>query len=426
MHAPTGRRLAALLLAAGLVAAVPACSSDDGDDGAAPTTTDAPAEAPGGEATTTTGEDAADPAPTAEPELVTDGDLYAVPDPLPAGEHGQLLRYQEVTPSILDGATTWRVMYLSESLEGDPIAVTGTVLVPEGEAPEGGRPLLSLAHGTTGVADECAPSKEPGGELLLARRPIDDGWLVAATDYEGLGTPGRHPYLVGESEGRSVVDAILAARQLPGAEPSDRLAVAGYSQGGHGALWAGQVAPAWAPELDLVGTFAGAPATEMGLVLGAAPAGFAFLMIAGYGAAYPEATASSILTPAGEAALGAVDEGCTGDVFGAVAGTPRAELIRDGAAGAEPWKTLTTANDPGRVRAEAPVLIIHSEADTTVPIALSAILVQRMCGLGQEVERRVLPEGSHVGAAPEAYLDGFTWLGDRFDGAPLPGDSCAG
>lgn len=255
---------------------------------------------------------------------------------------------------------------------------------------------------------------------------IAEGWLVAVTDYEGLGTPGRHPYLVGESEGRSAVDAILAAGQLPNGEPGDRLAVAGYSQGGHGALWASQVAAEWAPELDVVGTFAGAPATEMGLILLGAPAGFTFLIVAGFDAAYPEADPDTFLTPAGVEALPAVDEGCTGDVFEAVSGVPKGDLVQDGADRNPPWPALAEANDPGRVKTADPILIIHSEADTTVPPALSDILVQRMCGLGQAVERRVLTAGQdHVGAAPGAYRDGLAWLQARMDEEPVTADSCS-
>ena len=153
------------------------------------------------------------------------------------------------------------MMYLSESIQGEPIAVTGTAVVPSIAAPDGGRPILSVAHGTTGIADQCAPSHDPPSDVAAHIRYVNAGYLVAFTDYEGLGTPGRHPYLVGESEGRSVLDAAKAARQLPGADADDQLAIWGHSQGGHAALWAAQLADTWAPELELVGTVAaGVPA----------------------------------------------------------------------------------------------------------------------------------------------------------------------
>lgn len=174
----TTTRAAVLVVAVVLLAS---CSGSD-DQATTPTTDPSPtATAP----TTTT--------PFAAESFTGEGEFYAVPDPLPGTRHGQLLRYQVVKPSTSDGATTYRVMYRSESVEGDPIAVTGTVLVPDSPAPVSGRRLLTLAHGTTGIADSCAPSKVPGSELFLVGPAVRDGWLIAMSDYEGLGTPEGIP-----------------------------------------------------------------------------------------------------------------------------------------------------------------------------------------------------------------------------------------
>jgi pimeloyl-ACP methyl ester carboxylesterase len=377
-------------------------------------------ESDGGEADAGSGSPATEDVAAIAP--FTGADFYEVPHPLPRGEHGTLIRYEPVEGVDLGGAALWRVMYLSEDVAGDPIAVTGVVGVPDGPAPSGGRPVVSLAHGTTGVADECAPSKEPEGRGMALLRPfLDAGYLVAQTDYEGLGTPGRHPYLVGESEGRGVLDAARAAASLPEAEPGEQLAIFGYSQGGHGALWAGQLAPEWVPELDLVGTVAGAPATELPLIFAAGGrlpiAGFLYMIIAGFGDAYPDAPLSAVLTPAGEAELPAVDDGCTGDVIGHFADMDSSALLVPGGAGSEPWASLAEENNPGNVRTGEPVLILHSAADEVVPAGLSASLFERMCGLGQVVERRVYENGhGHGAAAPGAVADGLAWIGQRFAG----------
>ena len=87
--------------------------------------------------------------------------------------------------------------------------------------------------------------------------------IVVATDYAGLGTKGIHPYLIGESEARSVLDSVRAARALPNSGASNRFAVLGHSQGGHAALDPGQVAARYAPDLKLVGVAAAAPATYL-------------------------------------------------------------------------------------------------------------------------------------------------------------------
>lgn len=432
-----GSRSRLTAVAGVVLLAVAACSGGtsaaDGDGSPTTATIEAEGISPSSEAGDVEGEagDVEGDAGGVEPEeLDAEADLYAVPEPIPDGEHGTLLRYQQITPTQVEGATTWRVMYLSESLEGESIVVTGTVLVPAAPAPAEGRMVLANAHGTTGIADECAPSKDGGdGALALMGPVLDDGWVVTSTDYEGLGTPGRHPYLVGESEGRSVIDSVRAAAQLPDAELGDQLALTGYSQGGHGALWAGEIAAEWAPELEVVGTFAGAPATEIDLILRAAPslpqAGFAYMIVAGIAAAYPEADPALFLTDEGVARLDAVDEGCTSEIFAAVSGVPASDLVRAGGADVEPWKSLAVENNPGQVTTDAPILIIHSEQDSTVPVALSGILEGRMCGLGQVVERRVLPEGgSHGGAAPEAFRQGLAWLTGLVEGTE-PVDGCA-
>ena len=359
-----------------------------------------------------------------EPEEFSGTDFYGEPDELPDVPHGTLLRYQPVENAGVENATMWRIMYTSEDVGGDPIAVTGVVGVPTVAAPDGGRQVVTLAHGTTGIADECAPSKATGGRATFAMGPfLDAGYLVAQTDYEGLGTPGRHPYLVGESEGRGVLDAAIAAEQLPDADGGDQLAIFGYSQGGHGALFAGQLAADWAPDFHLVGTVAGAPATELPLILAAgsrgAIAGFVYMIIAGFNDAYPDAPLSDVLTPQGETELDAVDDGCTGDVLGHFAALDSSQLLVPNGAQTEPWASLAEENNPGNVVTDAPVLILHSAADDVVPIALSGILFDRMCQKGQVVERRVYENGDgHGAAAPGAVADGAAWIQQRFAGEP--------
>ena len=374
-----------------------------------------------------TGEKAASgttaPAPRAAEFTGSDADFYRVPAKLPSGRHGTLIRYQRVAGDNTSGAAAYRIMYLSRSVAGDAIAVTGTALVPTAAAPSGGRRILTIAHGTTGIADTCAPSKNPrASELGLMSPLIDEGYLVAETDYEGLGTPGRHPYLVGVSEGRGVLDAARAATQLPRAHAGDRMAIFGYSQGGHGALWAGQLAARWTPDLHLVGTVAGAPATEIPVIFAAASrlpiAGFLYMIIAGFNAAYPDqAKLSEVLTPAGEKAINAVDRGCAGQVIPRFARVDSSMLLKPDVATVQPWAKLAKENDPGNVKTDAPILILHSAADDVVPAALSEIMFNRMCGLGQTVERRVYHEGlGHGAQVPQAARDGFAWIKGRFAG----------
>jgi hypothetical protein len=417
MRAP---RLAATAVALLLVATA-GCSGSSESGSAATTKPTGKADAA---ASTTTGASEA-----AAPE-VYEGDVkgfYEVPDPLPEGPHGTLIRSQVMDDYEFDGATTYRIMYLSESLAGDPIAVTGMASVPTAKAPADGRPMITIAHGTTGIADECSPSIQgANAEMGLVENKLSKEFLIAATDYEGLGTPGRHPYLVGESEGRSTIDAIVAAGELPDAHPGTKLGIVGYSQGGHGALWANQVASEWAPDLEVVGTFAGAPASEIGVIVSAASRvkGFALMVFAGIHASYPVTDLSEVLTPAGIEALDAVDKGCVRDTFAAAAAAKEDLFVADGGQSPE-WAKLGAAQDAGTAKTnDAPILLIHSNTDQTVPTFFIDQVEKRMCANGQVVQRVDLESGNHTQAAVPAYAQAMDWMQARFAGEDSVQNTC--
>ena len=150
--------------------------------------------------------------------------------------------------------------------------MSGVVVAPA-DPPPGPRPVIAWSHGTTGVATGCAPSMTEDSlfEMPVLKQAPGRGWVVVATDYPGLGTPGQHPYLDGVSEGRAVLDAVRAASQIEdGPELSSQLAVWGMSQGGHAALFSAQIAPTYAPELEIVGVAPGEPATDLATLLGRA------------------------------------------------------------------------------------------------------------------------------------------------------------
>src|SRR5258706_517777 len=108
-----------------------------------------------------------------------------------------------------------------------------------------GRPVISWAHGTHGIADQCAPSRRADMVSLLPSigKVVSQGYVVVATDYEGLGTPGTHPYLVGVSEARGALDIVKAAQQIRETDANDKTFVWGQWQGGQAGLLAGEMKP---------------------------------------------------------------------------------------------------------------------------------------------------------------------------------------
>ena len=341
--------------------------------------------------------------------------FQGVPDALPEGKPGDLIKSEPLDQSPA-GGTAYRVMYHSQSVDGRDIAVTGTVVVPAGTAPEGGWPIMSIAHGTTGIADQCAPSLRGVDDGVIPF--VQQGWLTATTDYEGLGTPGRHPYLSGLSEGRGIIDIVRAARQLaPDAGTS--YAVWGNSQGGHAAAFAAQLASTWAPELEQVGAVVSAPASEMPLIVGARGEsinGRIVQIATGLNAAHPDTSLERLMTDEALALSHLVDTSC--DAVHAAFRLPNEQVWREGEWDAEPWPSILRAENPGEVAFDVPVLITHGTADATVPPVLSQLLFERMCGLGQVVERRTYEGATHGGVVEASRADVLAWVSDRFAGVP--------
>jgi Secretory lipase len=411
------------LLGIVLVAAIAAAC---GSDRASPTTpaTLAPTAPPTGPSASPT------PAPTPETAVPTPaGDVYSVPDPLPDGRAGDLIWAERVAAPR--GAVAWRVLYRSETIEGEPIGVSGLIVAPDEPPPPDSWPVIGYAHGTTGLADRCAPSKATApladgdtvGDLPLP--PLwERGFVIAATDYEGLGTPGRHPYLVGGSEGRSVLDAIRAAQRLPDTHAGDEVVVVGVSQGGHAALFAGELAAGYAPEIDVRGVVALAPGSELAraaLLLSNDPTavGFAVAIGAGLEAAYPEARLEDILTPTARRSIDVVDERCIERVLDAFA-LPAGEVLRLDRILAPPWPRLLDENTPGREESGAPVFVGQGTADALVVPELTDLLVERLCRTGDTVTYRRYAGVSHAGIADAAADDVHAWVRDRLDGVPAP------
>ena len=196
--------------------------------------------------------------------------FYKPPKELPKG-HGALIWQRKATGiTPVAGAKNRLVLYTSKTPQGKATAVSGIVSYPKGPPPQGGWPVVSFAHGTTGTADPCAPTRSPAGSPQAPYTTYIDpeledwigaGYAVVRTDYQGLGTPGPHPYLIGTAEGRSVVDIVSAGRELY--PLSKKYLISGHSQGGQSALFAAGLASSYAPKLKLKGTVAYAPASHI-------------------------------------------------------------------------------------------------------------------------------------------------------------------
>ncbi len=358
----------------------------------------------------------------APPDVRVADHTYQVPRPLPQDVPGALIAATDHGPDRPTGAAhRWTVLYHSVNAHHADIPVSGTVLVPRGAPPPGGWPVVSWGHGTTGVADHCAPSQSPNlGYNEYARELrtlLRAGYAVAATDYPGLGTPGMHTYLVGADEGNAVVDIVTAARRVAPTLAPTWFAV-GHSQGGQAALFAANAARR-APGLRLRGTVAIAPASHLevmlpGVIAAHQPSqlGFALYSLAGLSATDPSVNLRSLLGPSAARTAAGILGQClnAGHTRLTDASTEQAlplsgeQLSRvDGEMGAY--------GDPDRAAIHGPVLVIQGAADQDVPPLWTDAVVGNLRSRGsREVVERVYPGLDHDQVLGQSVCDLLAFL----------------
>lgn len=362
------------------------------------------------------------------------GQFYDTPA-VTLGAPGTLLRSEPIDPFVGD-ATAQRILYTTTDDRGRPATASGIVVIPEGAPPPNGRPIVAVAHGTSGIARRCAPSLLgsdyapfiPGLAPFLAQ-----GWIVVATDYVGLGTDGTVAYLVGDAEAVAVLDSIRAVQGDPDAHASRSAAVWGESQGGHAALFAGQRVAAYAPDIDLVGVAVAAPATDLaelfranaGTTFGDILAAYA---LASWSHVYDGAELDDIVVPEARVVVDRVASLCIGPGKQTIALLPEAELLKLDFLGAQPWeqqpwRRLLAENTPGRAPTPAPIMIAQGLADPLVLPSVQRQFVQGLCDIDQTVDYREYDGVGHLDAGAAAAPDVTRWLAERFEGAPS-GNTC--
>jgi pimeloyl-ACP methyl ester carboxylesterase len=365
-----------------------------------------------------------------EVEAGTPPAFYSPPSNLPADSPGTVLRTQTVSSSQ-PGRRVWRVLYESTGLDGKPIAVSGTIAYGPAPAPFAGRPIVAWAHGTSGVVPACAPSLDrdgglgrvPGVEQVLA-----SGAVVVATDYPGLGTPGIHPYLVGESEGRAVLDSVRAARIVTGETVND-VVVYGHSQGGHATLFAAQLAPTYAPELHLVGVAPMAPPTNLAALLKADSTECAGILltalaVTSWSTIYPDAHEDAVVHPEAKPFIHKIADRCIAD-DAEIADIPdilalKARFLSTDPATAPGWSPIFPPNSPGPAALKVPVLVAQGLADTIVRPDVTQAYVQQQCAAGASIEYDTYAKAGHFQVRTAAAPDVVAWLLARTAGTPAP------
>lgn len=365
------------------------------------------------------------------PASAADGFYRASPDEL-HGRPGTLIRAEPIAaPPHAAGA--YRILYRSTGLKGEPVAVSGVVAIPAAGA-EANRPLVVWAHPTTGVARSCAPSlmDDVFDRVHGLADLLKQGYVVAAPDYPGLGTDGIHPYLIGPSEGRAVLDAARAAHALPGTGSGGRFIPWGFSQGGHAALWAGILAGTYAPDLKLVGIAAEAPPTELGTIIRADLGGRPGKVLSAYAlwswSRLYDIPVDTAIQERVALVLDRVSRDCSETFQQVLAlGADSAPFEREGFLATDvtviqPWRGLIEGNTPGITPPGVPVFIAQGGSDSIVQPLVTSLYRDELCSHKVPVRYVVEPGAEHADVPERSYRAAVEWIEARFAGAPAPDD----
>src|SRR6267142_6197568 len=306
---------------------------------------------------------------------------------------GALLRSEPLKDVILPAGTRgWRILYATPVDDSTPATAVATVFAPT-DPPPGPRPLIAWEHAPTGLLQKCMPSllSMPSKGIPERDRIVMAGWVVIATDYSFAEKGGPHPYLIGEGEARAALDSVRAARQMPELTLDKHMVIWGYSQGGHAALWTGIVGPRYAPDLEILGVVAIAPAANINNILAmnvAMDKRFGPYLALSYSRFYPDITFEQAIRPAALDAARQIVSLCC------FVPPEDAERIQALAATFDGPALATSSNKALQARLEqntadglmqAPVVIAQGLSDIVVPPAATDAYVEERCAAGQRL-----------------------------------------
>jgi acetyl esterase/lipase len=359
-------------------------------------------------------------------------DTVISPERLQAAKPGTVFRVWPLQGGAPPGNKAYRVLYRSTDFNDRPVAVSGAIIYPD-KPSTGPRRVVAWAHPTTGVVSRCAPTliSTLAGTIMGIDRLTDEDYVIVATDYVGLGTRDHHPYLVGESAARSVLDSVRAAQHFEDAHAGKRFAVWGHSQGGHAALFTGLAAASYAPDLELVGVAAAAPATDLVQLFIAdreteSGRSLTSMVIYSWTNVFG-LPLSDIVDMRAKSSFEALAHDCietVSEFFKESTDEQALEkmFLKIDPVSYPPVTKLMQANSPGVLPSGMPVFIAQGTADDLVRPAITRAYISKLCGAGGRVKFYSMPGGGHMWAGRDSADAAVDWIGERFRGARVPND----
>ncbi|HEU5075319.1 MAG TPA: lipase family protein [Polyangiaceae bacterium] len=354
--------------------------------------------------------------------------FYDPPAELPPTP-GALLRSEPLEGVALPaGMRGWRILYTTSIDDRTPATAVATVFAST-ELPAGPRPVITWAHGTTGLVQACMPSlvSVPSEGIPARDRIVQLGWVVVATDYAFAEKGGPHPYAIGEGEARSALDAVRAARRMPELTLEPKTVVWGHSQGGHAALWTGSVGPRYAPDIQILGVAAIAPTADLQRILSMnveVDKRLGAYVARAYSRFYPDVTFEQALRPEALAAAREMQNLCG---FLPLDHPRRIHALATSfegpalATSTNPALAARLAQNAANSAIAAPVVVAQGLADIVVPAPATDAYVKARCAAGQRLEYWTFEGPDHISIVrPGTPLDEplVAWTKARFGGEP--------
>jgi len=353
--------------------------------------------------------------------------FYNTTDIPAEGPLGEIIRKESVTTKLQNGSAD-RIIYRTQKKNGEITFSSGMIYIPSKPAISP-RPIMAWAHGTIGMGDSCAPSRQKvpnvNNGITWVDSMLEKGWVVTATDYAGLGTEGVEAYLVGQAEANDVLNSVRAAKNFSGSDAGNNYAIWGHSQGGHSALFSASRAKSYLGDFNLVGTVASAPAAELPSLF-SQQENTAVAWIIGPEAAlswpnnYSGIDLSSVLTKQGINNYKAIAEKCINQA--AIDGLIRQRLgqkfFNEDVSTNAVWQGILNEQTAPTLSSNQPLLVAESLTDNVVLPNTTAKYIQRSCQAGSNLTQLWLTDVGHIQLSNVISPSVVNWLDDRFNSRP--------
>jgi len=365
---------------------------------------------------------------------------------------GELLDRQEL-PTEISGAQAWRIRYQTYDVVGQEHECSGIVIAPTGNTAN--RPVVTWCHGTTGLGDSGCPSAQPDPVRELTvyfsqsatqeidygipglQGFIDAGFIVCATDYQGLGTPGVHQYVVNRSNARDAVTIVHAARSM-GIGAGKQVASIGWSQGGGASAAVAELGDDEFGDLDLVGSVLlspGVPYIGLSVPSGPtaaltnreiAPDSHLLMLMMGFASAYSNLSLSDVLTPLGEQLMNrAWNTQPVHHLNDTIARTFAFEgaILSTHPLSLPEWEAAVKAGSAAQRKPRCPLLLCVDGFGngTVVPVAWQQGYANAVEALGGKLEIKEYPEADHFALPYDSETDALSWIKARLRAVPQMG-----